>query len=333
MAGFRHAGPVGFDDQLININDGTTSQTYNAPPGSVGLYYFDEYLNAERRFLQGLTPWATPLGLGRITSRVVIGACIAPDPWVFDIDKFMEAYEKEKAPFGVLGESESDGLKEVLGFIQKDNEIQDIRWIAYMLATLMHECRSAASKWKLTWKPVAETGGANQSYGALVTVTDWKGNALDTSGRVIEHPKGPKGKPLPIPAAQLVKRRYYGRGYVQITHQENYRAMDDALGLNKSLLLDPERALEPEIAYGIMSYGMRMGSFRGKRQRTDAAGYFGGHKLGDYVGAASADYYNARDIINGDKDKTETGAAATNGAKVQSYAEKFEAILNASRVQ
>jgi hypothetical protein len=207
----------------------------------------------------------------------------------------------------------------------------------------MHECRSAASKWKLTWKPVAETGGANQAYGALVTVTDWKGNPLDTTGKVIEHPKavnehpkgakGAKSKPLPIPAAQLVKRRYFGRGYVQITHQENYRAMDDALSLNKSLLLNPERALEPEIAYGIMSYGMRAGSFRGKRQRTETEGYFGGHKLGDYVGAASADYYNARDIINGDKDKTETGAAATNGAKVQSYAEKFEAILNASRIE
>ena len=49
---------------------------------------------------------------------------------------------------------------------------------------------------------------------------------------------------------------------------------------------DPDQALRPEVAYGIMSVGMRKGMFTGK-------------KLGDYINAEGCDYRNARRIING----------------------------------
>ncbi len=47
----------------------------------------------------------------------------------------------------------------------------------------------------------------------------------------------------------------------------------------------PERAKEPQIAYNIMSYGMRKGSFTGK-------------KLSDYIHGDVCDYKNARRIIS-----------------------------------
>lgn len=313
----RHPGPLGLFDQWVNTDDGTTSRTYQTPLVPVGTSVFDEYLLHGREARMCVAP----------------PPARAQDPWLFNLGTFITLYEKEKPPFGKLSPEQRAGLEEVMGFIRRDRNITDLRWIAYMLATLMHECRSAASKWVLTWKPVSETGGANKSYGKEVVVTDWKGNPLGSDGKPIQAPRGKGGKALPIPENQKIKRRYYGRGYVQITHQENYRAMDDALGLNKSLLLNPERALEPAISYKIMSYGMREGSFMGKKQRSESKGYYGGNKLGDYVSAASADYFNARSIINADKNKTETGSTVSNGMKVKGYADKFETILKASRIE
>ena len=40
--------------------------------------------------------------------------------------------------------------------------------------------------------------------------------------------------------------RYYGRGYIQLTHDYNYKAMGDKLGID--LLNNPELAADPEIA-------------------------------------------------------------------------------------
>src|SRR5688572_27023921 len=46
---------------------------------------------------------------------------------------------------------------------------------------------------------------------------------------------------------------YYGRGFVQVTWQKNY----EKFGIADS----PEKALEPETAYDILSRGMRNGMF------------------------------------------------------------------------
>jgi hypothetical protein len=72
----------------------------------------------------------------------------------------------------------------------------------------------------------------------------------------------------------------------EITGRANYRRLSTALGLGSLLEDDPDQALRPEVAYGIMSVGMRKGMFTGK-------------KLGDYINADACDYRNARRIING----------------------------------
>ena len=100
---------------------------------------------------------------------------------------------------------------------------------------------------------------------------------------------------------------YYGRGYVQLTWDYNYRDIGAALGMGEDLLIHPEKALDPDIAYKIMSYGMRKGSFTGK-------------KLSDYIHDTICDYKNARRIING----------LDQWALIKGYAEKLEAMLRAS---
>lgn len=79
---------------------------------------------------------------------------------------------------------------------------------------------------------------------------------------------------------------YFGRGYVHLTHKDNYERMDRALGLNGALVGNPSLAKDPQIAASILVIGMRDGMFTGR-------------KLGNYVDADSDDRYNARRTVNG----------------------------------
>ena len=76
---------------------------------------------------------------------------------------------------------------------------------------------------------------------------------------------------------------YYGRGFVQLTWEQNYQKMSEVTGVN--LVKNPDRALELPIATQIMFYGMINGSFTGK-------------KLTDYFNKTTDNWVQARQIIN-----------------------------------
>ncbi|NOT86083.1 MAG: hypothetical protein HOP02_15175 [Methylococcaceae bacterium] len=152
-----------------------------------------------------------------------------------------------------------------------------------MLATVKHECAD-------TWRPITERGSKTYcaKYETGTPIGKRLGNTTPGDGW-----------------------KYRGRGYVQITGRANYEKLSKALHLpvGENLVDYPENALIPAVAYGIMSYGMRNGTFTGK-------------KLQDYMGGDACDYKNARRIING-VDQCEL---------IKGYAEKFESILKASIV-
>jgi hypothetical protein len=192
----------------------------------------------------------------------------------FDHEKFFDSY---RDAFGSLTQPKVDGIESLLTSLEADTDVNDERWAAYMFATVKHECADQ-------WKPIEEYGkGAGHPYGKPKTVTGADG--------------------------QSYTNKYYGRGYVQLTWDYNYKKMSDALGLNDSLYIHPEEALQPDIAYKIMSYGMRKGSFTGK-------------KLGDYIHNSSCDYRNARRIIN----------ALDKADLIAGYARKLEACFKDSRI-
>lgn len=79
---------------------------------------------------------------------------------------------------------------------------------------------------------------------------------------------------------------FYGRGYVHLTHDYNYRKFDELLGLGGELVAHPDRAKDPELAATILVLGMRDGLFTGRR-------------LDRYINEESHDAYNARRVVNG----------------------------------
>lgn len=97
---------------------------------------------------------------------------------------------------------------------------------------------------------------------------------------------------------------WYGRGYVQLTWQENYQRADTVLELGGALMADPDLALDPEIAAQVIVKGMYQGWFTGLR-------------LDDYLTADETDYIGARAIVNG----------TDRAGEIAELAEDYEAAL------
>ncbi|MCL1552850.1 XVIPCD domain-containing protein [Xanthomonas nasturtii] len=79
---------------------------------------------------------------------------------------------------------------------------------------------------------------------------------------------------------------FYGRGYVHLTHDDNYEQFDRLLGLDGEMVRNPNLAKDPEIAAKVLVVGMRDGLFTGK-------------PLDRYIDSDSHDIYNARRVVNG----------------------------------
>ncbi len=185
--------------------------------------------------------------------------------------------------YGKLGQTQVSGLENLLNYAELDTEMTDLRWVAYLLATTKHECAD-------TFQPITERGAKTYfaKYEPGTALGKQLGNTVPGDGYL-----------------------FRGRGYVQITGRANYQNLGTRLGLSgdDDLVLHPDNALHPTIAYRIMSYGMRRGTFTGK-------------KLADYINAKGADYKQARRIING-LDKADL---------IQGYATNFEAVLTSSLI-
>lgn len=182
-----------------------------------------------------------------------------------DKAKFFDAIRKD--PFGgSLSPSQVDGIEAILDEWTRE-KLTDLRHLAYMLATVFHECTWGGVR---TMQPINEGGGDkyfNGRYGPDTKVGKVLGNTQPGDGA-----------------------RFHGRGYVQLTGRRNYALASQKLGAD--FVGDPERALELTLAAQIMFRGM-------------AEGWFTTKKLSDFFHGSTADAENARTIINGhDKAKT-----------------------------
>lgn len=172
-------------------------------------------------------------------------------------------FARWRREFGALRAPQVSAIEALLAALESDRHITDIRWAAYMLATVYHETAA-------TMSPIDEFGSTayfEQRYGSHTAVGRNLGNTQPGDGA-----------------------RFHGRGYVQLTGRRNYTVMSqrllDSYGVSVDLATDPERAKDILTAYRVMSLGMRDGSFTGKSLR-------------QYITGRRCDYVNARRIING----------------------------------
>jgi hypothetical protein len=98
---------------------------------------------------------------------------------------------------------------------------------------------------------------------------------------------------------------YFGRGYVQATHDHRYAAMDNALGLNGRLIADPDLAArDANLGAQMMVVGMSRGIY------TNVG-------LDLFINANGTDYVGARGVVNGSNED----------AKIAGYAQRWEREL------
>lgn len=88
---------------------------------------------------------------------------------------------------------------------------------------------------------------------------------------------------------------YYGRGFVQLTWENNYRKYSKLLVPERDLVSKPDDAMLPEVALFILVHGFKTGTFTGR-------------KITDFINEDKTDFIECRRCING-KDKAHKIAA------------------------
>jgi hypothetical protein len=294
----------------------------------------------------------------------------------FDRAIFRTEFDRQFSKNGHYNAAAIPDMLVLLGMIEQDAQITDIRWSAYMLATAFKETISPTLRqyplrrkgklvvdkatgapvmrntypWLMQMRPVDEVGkGHTRQYqeaakvkrladgriqiteqdgdqfvltsaaapfkvaakGAIVKYTDDRGKSKFEGGGIMGTKPGDTAQKVYADddGAELA---YFGRGYVQLTWWENYVKAGERLGRGFDLLLNPEIAKEPAVAYRLMSDGM----YRG-------AGFANGKSFSMYFSGDNKNYTAARAMVNGDDC----------AAEIAKYAEAFEGALLASKKQ
>lgn len=214
-----------------------------------------------------------------------------------DRTKFFTGY---RGTFGPLNQQQVDGLNFLLGALERDDKVEDLRWAAYMLAT---------AKWETgdTFQPVRERGSRAyfiQRYGSQTRVGKILGNDTPEEGALYagvghtqntgENNAEMLERVLPQEYPEVIARweAAHGRKF-DLTVGDQPDDADDFLHL-----------MDPEISYCAMSVAMRKGLYTGVG-------------LPKYINARGCDYLHSRRIING----------LDQASRIAVFAVAFERIL------
>lgn len=152
---------------------------------------------------------------------------------------------------GKLEAHQVHGIDAIINEWERDTSNTDRRRLAYMLATVYHECAQ-------TMQPIVERGQRAYfvKYDPGTKLGRQLGNTVAGDGY-----------------------KYRGRGFVQLTGRANYKKAGEKLVID--LLNDPDAALDLPVATKIMFAGMAAGWFTGKK----LGDYFAQDKKADWVNA------------------------------------------------
>lgn len=198
-------------------------------------------------------------------------------------------FAQVRAQFQPLNQSQVDGFDAILDEWERGKG-DDLRQLGYMLGTSWHETGTAMQAIIETRRP--GEGPVSEDLAIARLESSWRKGVLTWVKKPYWRRDG-RG------------RTFLGRGLVQLTHEANYRKLGDAIGVD--LVANPSLALDLRIAIRIMFVGMERGLFTGR-------------KLGDFFHGATADWFNARRIING----------VESAEKVAAHAKAFYICLRAA---
>ena len=168
---------------------------------------------------------------------------------------------------GRMSRAQVAGLEHLLAMWEREHFNDDVRWLAYCLATTWYETAH-------TMQPVREMLAASERQ-AIARLRAW---ARKLKGR----------RRQTVLAYSRVHadtgHAYFGRGYVQITWRRNYRRLSARLRLD--LERNPELVMKPEVGARILFIGM-------------IEGLFTGFRLSTFIDGEKCDYVQARRVVNG----------------------------------
>jgi predicted chitinase len=180
-----------------------------------------------------------------------------------------------------------DGIEAILRACER-HRIADGRHVANVLAQVYHE-----------------TGGQMLPVKETVYASSIDRDPSDATV-IARLEKAFAAGQLPWVKSPYWKDGWFGRGSIQLTHEDNYARLGAALGVD--LVGNRDLALDLDVSASIAVVGMSHGLFTGK-------------KLSDFFGAKS-DPTAARAIVNGD--------TKTVGPKIATYHAGFLAALDAA---
>jgi len=189
----------------------------------------------------------------------------------------MERINKEfflaeyKRAFGkTLSEQKKQNIFTITDAFESDPEMKSLRWLAYILATSMHESND-------TFAPVVEGYWIKPDAKRIAALYEYYRKNNPGALKTI-FPNGRTGT------------AFYGRGrVVQLTHSFNYRLASEKIYGDMRLLNDPDMIIRDA------SCDLAV-TFRGMLE-----GWFTGYRLGQFFPLSSdkANWKSARKIING----------------------------------
>lgn len=178
---------------------------------------------------------------------------------------------------GSLSQDQVNGIDTIIGACRREN--LSVPEMAYVLATAYHETGRRMM-------PVREAFGRSDAE-SYAKVSRWLRKKRRKNYAAIDSKTG---------------QSYYGRGYVQLTHRENYARAGEKTGADFEN--QPDSVMNPWAASLILVRGMK-------------EGWFTGMKLGDFD--LPKEYKQARQIVN----------RMDKAATIAGYAKKFQTALDA----
>lgn len=220
-----------------------------------------------------------------------------------DRKKFWNLYHAKFGACGVVTQGTVDGLNYLLDRFETETRLDNIPQFSCVLATAFHETgvfvKHNGKKVLQRFQPVRE------------------GKAAAGSEVWIKY------------QSKYWNTGYYGRGFVQATWLINYLKLGKLLGIGNLFVENPDLLLENKWAYEALVAAMVFGLYRkDDLGRQDLDRYF----PAKMERSTKETFYQAREIINGDKDRIPKGAKISNGRHIAEIAFKFQEILFAARI-